>query len=164
MRISLSQILVIGTGVVLFCGIIAVRMREDRGEQIVQAQPPPEGPTQAAVAAQKIAAPSAPLSSSPPPPPPEAASSAPNLPEVPVSLSLTPAPNGGGSRTDLENQSAESLIVRVTVSNRKVGHKYTTELTIPGYGTAQVEGVAAERGDQFTLASNGYKDNIIYFQ
>ena len=80
-----------------------------------------------------------------------------------MSVVLNPAPAEGHSAL-LQNQSTEPLLVTLTISNRKVGHKYTTDISVPAYGTAEVAGVPAERGDQITLDSSGFKDQVVYFQ
>jgi len=94
---------------------------------------------------------------------PAAPASEPAPPEVPVAVVLSPTA-AGGLYAVLENQSTEPLLVMLTISDRKGGHKYTTTLTVPPYSAAQLEGIAAERGDRITLASNGYRDQVTYFQ
>jgi hypothetical protein len=177
MRISLSQVVVLGTGVLVFCGIVGLRMHTLGAPGATQPGAAATARVSSGTAAMSAAIPASPpvASSTSQPvtgPKPAVGSATPALiqttaaaplPEVPVSVVLSPAPGDGHSAL-LQSEATEPLLVKLTITNRKIGHKYTTELTVPAYGTAQVDGVPAERGDQVTLASNGFKDQVTYFQ
>jgi hypothetical protein len=125
--------------------------------------PPAVQPTVAEPAGALPAAPSAGSAAMTKTAPTATPASEPAAPEVPVAVVLSPTP-AGGLYAVLENQSREPLLVMLSISDRKGGHKYTTTLTVLPYSTAQLDGIAAERGDRITLASNGYRDQVTYFQ
>jgi hypothetical protein len=171
MRVSLSQIVLIAAAVLVFCATVALRMRiQSAGdpsvpERVTRAQPTenpsanpitrpnePSAPTAAAA----TAVPRAPI------PPPSMAPGGPPLPELPATVVVSAAP-AGGYYAVLANQSAEPLLVRLTIANRKGEHKYTTELTVPAYSEAQLDGITAMSGDRVTLASSGYRDQVTLF-
>jgi hypothetical protein len=181
MKIGPSQLVVIGAGVLVFCGIVTVRLHQEGAperaslEQRPQAPPRPQAsvtPSLLGRVAAKLAPPVRSSGTAIPEPP---GSGLPELeavresrdssgPELPVSLEVDPAPGGDTNRVVLQSRSDKPLSVKVSLSSQKAGYKYTTELTVPPYGTTELDGVGAEHGDRFVVASSGYKDQVIYFE
>jgi len=170
MKSGASQIVPVAIGLAAFFAIIALRMHQGgptdtaQGERVAEHRSQIHPDAYGAVAAQTPV-----IGTSTQPPSaaaarPEASSSEPAGPEVPVSVVISPAPNGGGHHAVVENRSADTLLVTLTVSNPKVGHKYTTEFSVAGYGVAEFDGIATERGDEIRVASSGYKDTVTFFE
>jgi len=177
MKIGLSQLLVIGVGVLVFCGIVAVRMRQEGAPDAAFTKEAARVHAVTKSVAQRAAnlphyelAPAESQRSNsavaePPSFSPEvSAAMSSSGPEIPMSLVLDDVPDSGGHRVVLHSRSSEPLLVTLTLANRKARDKFTTELTVPAYGTTEIDGVAADQGDWFVLASSGYRDAVVYYQ
>jgi len=121
------------------------------------AAPQPTVPASAGEAlARSSAAPAAPAKSLSPVSP----ASEPNQPEVPVTLVTNKRVDGSG-RVVLRNLSDQPLLVTINVSNASVPNKYMTQVSVSAADVAKLDGVPTAPGDQITLASAGYRDQVI---
>jgi len=61
----------------------------------------------------------------------------------------------------LRNLSDQPLLVTINVSNASVPNKYMTQVSVSAADVAKLDGVPTAPGDQITLASAGYRDQVI---